>query len=215
MTSASIWSSGGRGDMVLTETGARSRAARRAHPGGSARPRGFRAPSRRGCCGHAEARRDPDARALCAAALLPALQERHPELRTRIARDPDRFLIEELARGALDVVMLALPAPIARHRDAAAVRRPVPAGGAGRRRSAEPRPRIDRRRYRSAPADPARGRALPARPGAGLLQRRRASARCADSARPSLTTVMQMVANGYGVTLVPKSRCRSKCATSA
>ncbi len=75
----------------------------------------------------------------------------------------------------------------------------------------DPRPettRGGRRRHRSEPADPARRRPLPARPGAGVLRDgargRNAGAGGTAFGASSLTTVMQMVAGGYGVTLIPQ-----------
>ena len=67
----------------------------------------------------------------------------------------------------------------------------------------ERRARIAARDIDHAPADPAGGGALPARSGAGVLLQCRAAATMGLGAT-SLATVMQMVANGYGVTLVPQ-----------
>ena len=64
--------------------------------------------------------------------LLPVLQDRHPGLELELRETQTRFLVEELIRGALDVVMIALPAPQAEIETLALVRRCVPAGGAGR-----------------------------------------------------------------------------------
>src|SRR5262249_17312080 len=41
--------------------------------------------------------------------VLPALQRRYPELRVELRETQTRVLMEELARGALDAVLLALP----------------------------------------------------------------------------------------------------------
>jgi LysR family hydrogen peroxide-inducible transcriptional activator len=43
--------------------------------------------------------------------ILPALQRRYPELRLEQRETQTKVLIEELVRGTLDVVMLALPVP--------------------------------------------------------------------------------------------------------
>ena len=41
--------------------------------------------------------------------ILPALQRRYPELRVELRETQTKILLDELTRGALDVVMLALP----------------------------------------------------------------------------------------------------------
>src|SRR5262249_1909843 len=41
--------------------------------------------------------------------ILPLLQARFPELRVELRETQTKFLVEELLRGTLDVVMLALP----------------------------------------------------------------------------------------------------------
>ena len=48
--------------------------------------------------------------------VLPALQRRYPELRIELRETQTKFLLEELARGSLDVVMLALPVTTPRSR---------------------------------------------------------------------------------------------------
>ena len=42
--------------------------------------------------------------------ILPVLERRYPDLRVELRETQTRTLLEELRRGALDVVMLALPA---------------------------------------------------------------------------------------------------------
>jgi LysR family transcriptional regulator, hydrogen peroxide-inducible genes activator len=135
--------------------------------------------------------------------LLPELQRVHPDLRLELRETQTRTLLAELGRGALDAVMLALPV------DAAEV---------------ETIRLFDDRFLLAVPA----ADALPetARVTARDIEQRKlvlleeghclrdqALAYCAtvrgDSSpmglgATSLTTVMQMVANGYGVTLVPE-----------
>src|SRR5262249_32280490 len=41
--------------------------------------------------------------------ILPALQRRYPDLRVELRETQTRVLVDELVRGALDVIMLALP----------------------------------------------------------------------------------------------------------
>jgi LysR family hydrogen peroxide-inducible transcriptional activator len=139
--------------------------------------------------------------------LLPVLQERHPDLRVELRETQTRVLMDELARGSLDAVLLALPVA---ERDIETVPLfedpfllAVPA--------ADPR----RKGQRVGVADIDRQRLILLEEGHCL--RDQALAFC-GTARPdgpgalittglgatSLATVMQMVANGYGVTLVPK-----------
>ena len=141
--------------------------------------------------------------------ILPALQQRYPDLRVELRETQTRILLDELARGALDVVMLALPVDEGEIETLRAVRRSVPAGGAGGRGAAPASARVDARDIDQRAADPAGGGPLPARSGARVL-RRRARRRTAGLGATRLATVMQMVANGYGVTLVPQvaRRCR-------
>ena len=135
--------------------------------------------------------------------ILPVLQRRYPELHVELRETQTKLLVDELARGSLDVVMLALPVGEGRHRDDPPVRRPVPARGAGRRSA-------PRDRTRSLRATSTSDRLILLEEGHCL--RDQALAFCAGTRRDtgislgatSLATVMQMVANGYGVTLVPR-----------
>lgn len=134
--------------------------------------------------------------------LLPVLQQRHTELRVELRETQTRVLMDELMRGALDTVLLALPV---NERDIESLRlfddpfllaMPAddPLAGAARVSSAE----IDARRLILLEE--------------GHCLRDQALAFCgtarhdmpAGLGATSLATVMQMVANGYGVTLVPK-----------
>lgn len=134
--------------------------------------------------------------------LLPRLQATYPQLRLELRETQTKVLLDELARGALDCLMLALPV------DGADV---------------ETLPLFDDAFLLAVPAaDP-----LPARNRVGIEdvdQRRlilleeghclrdQALAFCGAPRRDapaslgatSLSTVMQMVANGYGVTLLPQ-----------
>lgn len=134
--------------------------------------------------------------------LLPVLQERYPELELELRETQTRFLVEELLRGSLDVVMIALPSPVP---------------------DIETLPLFDDAFLLAAPA----GDDLPSRTRItaddidprrlilleeGHCLRDQALAFCSDASggslrelgATSLTTVMQMVANGYGVTLIPE-----------
>lgn len=139
--------------------------------------------------------------------MLPRLHAAYPQLRLEVRETQTKSLLDELARGALDAVMLALPAE-----DADVETLPlftdafllaVPAGEAANMRTRVSIGDVDQRRlilleeghclrdqalaFCGAPKLAASNRAAPASLGA-----------------TSLATVMQMVANGYGVTLLPQ-----------
>jgi LysR family transcriptional regulator, hydrogen peroxide-inducible genes activator len=134
--------------------------------------------------------------------LLPALQQRHPDLRIELRETQTKALVEELIRGSLDAVMMALPVgakeieAIKLFDDAFLLA--VPA--------VDPRP--ETARVFAQDIDPRRLILLEE----GHCLRDQALAYCAAQRRDgavglgatSLATVMQMVANGYGVTLVPQ-----------
>jgi LysR family transcriptional regulator, hydrogen peroxide-inducible genes activator len=134
--------------------------------------------------------------------ILPALQRRFPELRIEVRETQTKPLLDELVRGALDAVMLALPVDepdietLALFDDAFVLA--VPAGEGCSFGSRVTPDEIDQSRLILLEE--------------GHCLRDQALAYCAG-ARPhaamglgasSLATVMQMVANGYGITLVPK-----------
>lgn len=134
--------------------------------------------------------------------ILPVLQRRCPDLRVELRETQTKVLLEELARGALDAVMLALP--IAQS-DVETIRLfddpfllAVPAD--------DPRPET----ARVSVDDIDQERLILLEEGHCL--RAQALAYCGNAAHAgamglgatSLATVMQMVANGYGVTLVPQ-----------
>lgn len=134
--------------------------------------------------------------------ILPALQHRYPDLRVELRETQTKVLLEELSRGRLDVVMLALPVPEAELETLELFADPfllaVPAGDALPREA----------QITARDIDPHRLILLEE----GHCLRDQALAYCAQQ-RPegaiglgatSLTTVLQMVANGYGVTLVPQ-----------
>ena len=120
--------------------------------------------------------------------ILPLLQSRFPELRLELRETQTRQLIEDIKSGALDAAMLALPLgepdidTLALFEDLFLLA--VPAS--------DPRMRNVTgcgRGYRSEPVDPARGRPLPARPGAGVLRHRRAAQRLRRNGRCSAPAV--------------------------
>jgi len=134
--------------------------------------------------------------------LLPALQGRHPTLRMEVRETQTKTLLEELGGGDLDTVMLALPAdgadvetlPLFEDRFLLA----APA--------ADPRPA----NRRVAASDVEQQRLILLEEGHCLRDQALAFCRPPRGDLPaslgatSLATVMQMVANGYGVTLLPE-----------
>jgi LysR family transcriptional regulator, hydrogen peroxide-inducible genes activator len=139
--------------------------------------------------------------------LLPLLQKDFPQLRLEVRETQTKTLLEELSAGSLDCVMLALPADGADVESLTLFADPfllaVPAGEPLPARRPVAIDDVDQRRlilleeghclrdqalaFCAAPKLNASSRDVPAGLGA-----------------TSLATVMQMVANGYGVTLVPE-----------
>ena len=133
--------------------------------------------------------------------ILPKLQANYPQLRLEVRETQTKMLLEELVRGELDGVMLALPVEGADIETLRLFDDPfllaVPA--------TDERPL----RGRVDVADVDQGRLILLEEGHCL--RDQALAFCATPRRDmpaglgatSLATVMQMVANGYGITLLP------------
>jgi LysR family hydrogen peroxide-inducible transcriptional activator len=133
--------------------------------------------------------------------VLPLLQRRYPELRIELRETQTKILIEELTSGALDAVLLALPVNADEIETIPLFEDPfllaVPAS--------DPRPDT----VRVTASDIEHERLILLEEGHCL--RDQALAYCARVRRDapaslgstSLSTVMQMVANGYGITLVP------------
>jgi LysR family transcriptional regulator, hydrogen peroxide-inducible genes activator len=136
--------------------------------------------------------------------VLPRLQENYPKLRLEVRETQTKILLEELARGEIDCVMLALPLDGADFETLALFDDPfllaVPAADK----------LCERGRGRVGVEDVDQRRLILLEEGHCL--RDQALAFCASPRRDqptglgatSLATVMQMVANGYGVTLVPE-----------
>jgi LysR family hydrogen peroxide-inducible transcriptional activator len=132
--------------------------------------------------------------------ILPVLQRRYPDLQIVLRETQTAVLTEELHRGALDVIMLALPAADAEVETIRLFDDPfllaVPA--------TDNRPESTRVDIHD--IDPRRLILLEE----GHCLRDQALELCASSRRDvslgatSLATVMQMVANGYGITLLPR-----------
>ena len=134
---------------------------------------------------------------------LPRLQEKYPRLRLELRETQTKTLLHELARGELDCIMLALPAEDADVETLELFDDPfllaVPA--------ADELPF----RARVGIADVDQHRLILLEEGHCLRDQalafcaaRRGDAPTARLGATSLATVMQMVANGYGVTLVPE-----------
>jgi LysR family hydrogen peroxide-inducible transcriptional activator len=134
--------------------------------------------------------------------VLPRLQEAFPQLRLELRETQTKVLLEELSRGELDCVLLALPAEGADVETLTLFDDPfllaVPAGDPLPARRPVTVDEVDQRRLILLEE--------------GHCLRDQALAFCAAPRRDaparlgatSLATVMQMVANGYGVTLVPE-----------
>jgi LysR family hydrogen peroxide-inducible transcriptional activator len=139
--------------------------------------------------------------------ILPLLQTRFPDLRLELRETQTRQLVEDIKSGALDAAMLALPLgepeieTIALFEDLFLLA--VPADD----------PRRETKRIAAADIDQSRLILLED----GHCLRDQALAFCATAARgrahgpagtvfgaSSLSTVMQMVAGGYGITLIPQ-----------
>jgi LysR family transcriptional regulator, hydrogen peroxide-inducible genes activator len=132
--------------------------------------------------------------------LLPPLQGRYPALRLELRETQTKVLLDELIRGTLDVVLLALPVAAEEIDTAALFDDPfllaVPADG--------PHPASGR----VMPRDIDQQRLILLEEGHCLRDQALAFCRTADRTMglgaTSLATVMEMVANGFGVTLVPQ-----------
>lgn len=138
--------------------------------------------------------------------ILPLLQTRFPELRLELRETQTRQLVDDIKNGTLDAAMLALPVAesdidsIALFEDLFLLA--VPAG--------DPRPATSR----IALEDIDQGRLILLEDGHCLrdqalalcagVRGRTTSAAGTGFGASSLATVMQMVASGYGVTLIPQ-----------
>ena len=132
--------------------------------------------------------------------ILPALQRRYPDLRVELRETQTHVLVDELHRGALDVILLALPVDDHEIESVRLFDDPfllaVP--------STDNRP--ESTRVSEQDIDTQRLILLEE----GHCLRDQALAVCSSERRDvslgatSLTTVMQMVANGYGITLLPR-----------
>ena len=133
--------------------------------------------------------------------LLPSLHESHPDLRIELRETQTRVLLAELSGGQLDAVMLALPADDPDFESRILFEDPfllaVPAGDPAPRGATARVDDIDRRRLilleeGHCLRDQALAFCGPPREEAAL-----------SFGATSLATILQMVSNGYGVTLVP------------
>jgi len=188
------------GEVALTETG-REVAARAEHILAATRDLVDFARHRDLLSGHLKLGIIPTLAPYLLPRVLPRLQTSYPHLRLEVRETQTRMLLDELARGELDCVMLALPVDDTDAETLALFDDPfllaVPAGDPLRARRVTVDD-VDRRRLILLEE--------------GHCLRDQALAFCAAPRRDqpaglgatSLATVMQMVANGYGVTLVPE-----------
>jgi LysR family hydrogen peroxide-inducible transcriptional activator len=134
--------------------------------------------------------------------ILPELQRRYPELRLELRETQTRFLVEELARGELDVMMLALPLQGSEIETLRLFEDEFLLAVS----ADDPRPETER----VSPSELDQQRLILLEEGHCLRDQALAycsSLRGAASlglGATSLATVMQMVANGYGITLLPR-----------
>jgi LysR family hydrogen peroxide-inducible transcriptional activator len=134
--------------------------------------------------------------------VLPALQQRFPDLQVELRETQTDTLMGELVRGSLDAVLLALPVDESDIETLALFDDPfllaIPAAD----------PRSDRARIDARDID--QRRLILLEEGHCLRDQTLAFCATARTSVPSslgatsLATVMQMVANGYGVTLLPR-----------
>lgn len=133
--------------------------------------------------------------------VLPLLQQRYPALRLDVRETQTQTLVEELVTGSLDCLLLALPVEagdvetLALFGDRFLLAVPSADALPKRRLTVDD---VDQRRLILLEE----GHCLRDQALAFCATRRRDTA--AGLGATSLTTVMQMVANGYGVTLVPE-----------
>ena len=134
--------------------------------------------------------------------VLPKLQAKYPQLRLEVRETQTKLLLEELNRGELDAALLALPVEgadvetLALFDDAFLLA--VPASDALPARGRVGIEDVDQRRLILLEE----GHCLRDQALAFCAAPRRDAA--AGLGATSLATVMQMVANGYGVTLLPE-----------
>ncbi len=134
--------------------------------------------------------------------VLPKLQAKYPQLRLEVRETQTKLLLEELNRGELDAALLALPVEgadvetLALFDDAFLLA--VPASDALPARGQVGIEDVDQRRLILLEE----GHCLRDQALAFCAAPRRDAA--AGLGATSLATVMQMVANGYGVTLLPE-----------
>ncbi len=139
--------------------------------------------------------------------ILPSMQQRFPDLQVELRETQTDTLMNELVRGSLDAVLLALPVDESDIETLALFDDPfllaIPAGD----------PRGDRARIDARDIDQRRlilleeGHCLRDQTLAFCATARAgvpSSLRATSLGATSLATVMQMVANGYGVTLLPR-----------
>jgi LysR family hydrogen peroxide-inducible transcriptional activator len=134
--------------------------------------------------------------------VLPALQQHYPDLRVELRETQTNILVDELMRGSLDVLMLALPIVEVETATVALFEDPFLLA------VAKDDPRPEGAIVSADDIDLARLILLEE----GHCLRDQALAFCAGNRRDksfglgatSLATVLQMVANGYGITLLPE-----------
>ena len=134
--------------------------------------------------------------------LLPLLRESYPSLELHVRETQTQPLTAGAARRQARRAAAGAAGHASRDRDAAAVRRPLRAGAA-ESTALSSRVRATKDLIEHERLLAARGRPLPARSGAHLLQSA-AGRRVNTFGVSSLSTIVEMVAAGYGITLLPE-----------
>lgn len=140
--------------------------------------------------------------------VLPRLQARHPELRLEIRETLTKQLVEELERGELDTIMVALPLEDESF-EAAKLFEDTFLLAVSAEDAPTPTQRVNAKSIDSR-------RLILLEEGHCLRDQALAFCSLARTGQPSslgatsLATVMQMVASGYGITLVPEVAARAE-----
>ena len=135
--------------------------------------------------------------------VAPSLRRRCPNLHVIWSEDKTQALVDQIERAALDGAIVALDDRMAQLRSRGDRRRSVRARGRAWASAGEASWPGVARRARRRDRVPARGRSLLSRSGAGAFAARRARKK-RDLKATGLSTLVQMVGGGDGVTLLPR-----------
>lgn len=139
--------------------------------------------------------------------VLRLVRDRYPDLDLQVHEEQTYSLVEGLTAGRLDVLLLAVPLGVPGVTELP-VRRGLRPGHAGRAPAGRPERHPARGVARTAPAAARRG-PLPARPGLDVCREAgRADGAAVTTTAAGLSTLVQLVAGGLGVTLLPRTAVR-------